>query len=158
MDTTNIVVTFVGNATTLISYGDLTLLTDPNFLHRGQRAYLGYGLVSKRLREPAVTIDELPPLDAILLSHMHGDHWDRVGRKHLDHGLPVLTTPAAQKALRRSGFEQSVGLTTWDTHVVTKGAHRVVVTAWSSTPSPGASSCRRASRRRCAHAAHARST
>jgi L-ascorbate metabolism protein UlaG (beta-lactamase superfamily) len=137
MDTTNIVVTFVGNATTLISYGDLTLLTDPNFLHRGQRAYLGYGLVSKRLREPAVTIDELPPLDAILLSHMHGDHWDRVGRKHLDHGLPVVTTPAAQKALRRSGFEQSVGLTTWDTHVVTKGAHRVVVTALPGRHAPG---------------------
>ncbi|KAA0094759.1 MBL fold metallo-hydrolase [Mycolicibacterium sp. P1-18] len=137
MATTDIVVTFVGNATTLISYGDMTLVTDPNFLHRGQRAYLGYGLVSKRLREPALTVDQLPPLDAILLSHMHGDHWDRVGRKHLDHGLPVVTTPAAQKALLRSGFEQSVGLRTWDTHVITKGAHRVVVTALPGRHAPG---------------------
>ncbi len=32
--------------------GGLTLLTDPNFLHRGQHAYPGYGLVSKRLPEP----------------------------------------------------------------------------------------------------------
>src|SRR3954454_18104644 len=92
-------VTFIGNATTLISAGDLTLLTDPNFLHQGQRAYLGYGLVSKRRHGPAVTIDQLPRLDAIVLSHMHGDHWDRVAQRHLDHRLPVFTTPAAAKAL-----------------------------------------------------------
>jgi L-ascorbate metabolism protein UlaG (beta-lactamase superfamily) len=133
----DIVVTFIGNATTLISYGEVTILTDPNFLHRGQRAYLGYGLVSKRLHSPALTIEELPPIDTILLSHMHGDHWDRVGRKHLDRALPVVTTPAAQKSLRRSGFEQSVGLTTWDTHVVTKGPHRVVVTALPGRHAPG---------------------
>ena len=54
----DITVTYVGNATTLISAGGLTLLTDPNFLHRGQRAYLGHGLVSKRLKEPALHLDD----------------------------------------------------------------------------------------------------
>lgn len=34
---------FIGNATLLIRYGELTLLTDPNFLHCGQHAHLGYG-------------------------------------------------------------------------------------------------------------------
>ncbi|MCV7423877.1 MBL fold metallo-hydrolase [Mycobacterium yunnanensis] len=138
MDTTDeVVVTFVGNATTLISFGDLTILTDPNFLHRGQRAYLGYGLVSKRLLAPALTVNELPPLDAILLSHMHGDHWDRVAAKNLDHRLPVLTTPEARNRLLRSGFERSVGLTTWDTHVVDNGSSRVVVTALPGRHAPG---------------------
>jgi len=137
MGTTDIVVTFVGNATTLISYGDLTLLTDPNFLHRGQRAYLGYGLVSKRLREPALTIDELPPLDAILLSHMHGDHWDRTAQKHLDRELPVLTTPEATSRLQHRGFGRSVGLRTWDTHEIVKGSSRVVVTALPGRHAPG---------------------
>lgn len=89
--------TFVGNATTLIGAGGLTLLTDPNFLHRGQHAYLGYGLVSKRLKEPALSIDELPPIDAVVLSHLHGDHWDRVSQKRLDHSLPIITTPHAAK-------------------------------------------------------------
>ena len=37
-------------------------------------------------------IDELPPIDVIVLSPMHGDHWDRVSQKGLDHDLPVLTT------------------------------------------------------------------
>ena len=133
----DIVVTFIGNATTLITYGDLTILTDPNFLHRGQRAYLGYGLVSKRLREPALTIDELPPIDAILLSHMHGDHWDRTAQKHLDHELPVLTTPEARSRLQHRGFGQSVGLRTWDTHEIVKGSSRVVVTALPGRHAPG---------------------
>src|SRR5689334_9526707 len=97
----DVTVTFVGNATTLIGFGDITLLTDPNFLHQGQHAYLGYGLLSKRCHAPALSVDELPPLDAIVLSHMHGDHWDRVAQKNLDHALPVLTTHHAAKRLRR---------------------------------------------------------
>ncbi len=73
--------TFIGTATAVLRLGGFTLLTDPNFLHRGQRAYLGYGLTSKRLTEPALQPDELPPLDAVLLSHLHGDHFDRIARR-----------------------------------------------------------------------------
>lgn len=55
--------TFIGNATALIRWGPFILLTDPNFLHQGQRAYLGLGLTTRRLREPALRLDELPALD-----------------------------------------------------------------------------------------------
>lgn len=68
-------VQFIGTATTLIRYGDLCILTEPNFLHQGERAYLGYGLTARRLTEPALGVAELPPLDGIVLSHLHGDHW-----------------------------------------------------------------------------------
>ncbi len=37
---------FVGTATTVLDFGGMTLLTDPDFLHKGQRVYLGYGLFS----------------------------------------------------------------------------------------------------------------
>jgi L-ascorbate metabolism protein UlaG (beta-lactamase superfamily) len=37
-------ITFIGTATTIVRLGSFTVLTDPNFLHRGQRAYLGRGL------------------------------------------------------------------------------------------------------------------
>jgi L-ascorbate metabolism protein UlaG (beta-lactamase superfamily) len=70
--------TFIGTATTQVRLGGFTLLTDPNFLHRGQRAYLGKGLWSRRLTEPTPTPAQLPALDAVVLSHVHGDHWDRV--------------------------------------------------------------------------------
>ncbi|WP_067965466.1 MBL fold metallo-hydrolase [Nocardiopsis trehalosi] len=106
-------VRFIGNATVILRWDDLTVLTDPNFLHRGQFAYLGKGLVSRRRTDPALRVDGLPRLDAVLLSHLHGDHFDRVARRGLDHGLPVVTTPQAARRLRRHGFGESVGLDVW---------------------------------------------
>lgn len=58
-----VTVEFIGNATTLIRYGDVTLLTDPNFLHRGQPAYLGHGLASRRLHYEEYTVMKSPPSD-----------------------------------------------------------------------------------------------
>ena len=131
-----ITVTFIGNATTVIAGGGVTLLTDPNFLHRGQHAYLGYGLLSKRLHAPALDIDRLPALDAIVLSHMHGDHWDRVAQAGLDKTLPVLTTPHAAKRLVHRGFGQSVALQTWQSHAITKGDTTVTLTALPGRHAP----------------------
>jgi L-ascorbate metabolism protein UlaG (beta-lactamase superfamily) len=45
---------FVGNATTILRYAGFTILTDPNFMHRGDKAPLGYGLHTTRLTEPAL--------------------------------------------------------------------------------------------------------
>lgn len=129
-------VTFIGNATTLIRCGDIAVLTDPNFLHQGQRAYLGYGLWSKRRRPPALTVDELPPLHAVVLSHMHGDHWDRVAERGLDHSLPIVTTHAAAKRLHSKGFHAAHGLDTWRTSLIEQGAHRVTVTALPGRHAP----------------------
>ncbi|MGW5656869.1 MBL fold metallo-hydrolase [Streptomyces humi] len=121
---------FVGNATVLLRYGELTLLTDPNFLHRGQYAYLGYGLLSRRLTEPAVDVEDLPRLDGIVLSHLHGDHWDRRARRHLDHAVPVLSTPHAARRLRVvHGFPRTAGLRTWQGFTLRHGRDQVRVTA-----------------------------
>ncbi|MGN6609742.1 MAG: MBL fold metallo-hydrolase [Jatrophihabitans sp.] len=121
--------TFLGTATTLLRLGPFTVLTDPNFLHRGQFAYLGHGLVSRRLTEPAMAVDDLPDLDAVVLSHMHGDHRDRVAKRGLPKHLPVLTTPKAARALHRQGFRGGRGLTTWQTHTLSRDGARLVVTA-----------------------------
>lgn len=132
----DVTVTFIGNATTLISGGGITLLTDPNFLHRGERAYLGYGLVSRRRRDPALDIDALPPLDGVVLSHMHGDHWDRVTQSRLDHALPIMTTPHAAKRLARRGFDRALALDTWQRHEFTKGTATVTVTSLPGRHAP----------------------
>jgi L-ascorbate metabolism protein UlaG (beta-lactamase superfamily) len=106
--------TFIGTATTLLRLGPFTLLTDPNFLHAGERAYLGYGLWSKRRTDPAIEVADLPELDAIVLSHRHGDHWDRQASRRLDHNLPVVTTTHAALNLRRKDkFRNAVGLRRW---------------------------------------------
>jgi L-ascorbate metabolism protein UlaG (beta-lactamase superfamily) len=120
--------TFVGTATTVLRIGSFTLLTDPNFLHRGQRAYLGKGLWSRRLTEPACAPHELPPLDLVVLSHLHGDHFDRVARRDLERTAPVLTTPHAQRRLSRWGFP-ALGLETWQRHRITRGTEELTVEA-----------------------------
>ncbi|TDB88972.1 MBL fold metallo-hydrolase [Actinomadura sp. KC216] len=132
-----ITLTFIGNATTIIRYGGLTLLTDPNFLRRGQRAHLGYGITSKRLKDPAIPVDDLPPLDGVVLSHLHDDHWDRVAEQHLDRRLPILTTGAAARALRDRGFHEAAGLSTWQTGTVSKNGHQIQITALPGRHGPG---------------------
>ena len=127
---------FVGNATTILRYGELTLLTDPNFLHQGQRAYLGHGLTSKRLTEPALQVGQLPALHAVVLSHLHGDHWDRVAQKGLDRDLPIITTPHASKRLQLRGFTRAVGLRTWSSYTVVAEECQVRITALPGRHSP----------------------
>src|SRR3954470_22527038 len=116
----DVTMTFGGNATMLLKLGPFTLLTDPNFLHRGQRAQLGYGLRAKRLTEPALQPTQLPSLDAILLSHMHGDHWDRIATKALPKATPVVTTREAATCLSDRGFTRTSNLAAWETHEVTR--------------------------------------
>lgn len=128
---------FIGNATTLIRYNGFNLLTDPNFLHRGQRAYLGYGLTAKRLTDPAVKIDELPPLDAVVLSHLHGDHWDRVARRGLDRDTEIVTTRHAARRLSRQGFSRATGLSIWQQHELRGPGGSVTITALPARHAPG---------------------
>src|SRR4051794_2122942 len=113
-------ITFGGTATTLIRLGSFTVLTDPNFLHRGQRAYLGKGLWSRRLTDPAVPVDGLPEIDVVVLSHLHGDHFDRVARHGLPRAQPVVTTPAAADRLEDGGFATGP-LHPWDAETMRRG-------------------------------------
>ncbi len=83
---------FIGTATVIIRYAGFTILTDPNFLHAGDHVHLGYGLTSERLTEPALDIDELPPIDLCVLSHYHGDHFDQIVEEKLNKDLPIVTT------------------------------------------------------------------
>ena len=60
-------VLWVGHATALIQIGDKVILTDPVFTST-------VGMLSKRLVEPGLDPADLPPVDAVLISHMHFDH------------------------------------------------------------------------------------
>ena len=121
--------TFVGNATTVLRLGSFTLLTDPNFVRKGQRVHLGYGLFSKRRFDPALTPAQLPAYDALVLTHLHGDHFDGVARRQLPRQPPVVTTGAAADKLRKWGFAGATGLDHWATWETTRGEERLRVTA-----------------------------
>lgn len=128
---------FIGTATVLIRCAGLTILTDPNFIHRGEQAALGYGLRSTRRTDPAVEIDALRPIDAIVLSHLHGDHFDQVAEARLPRDVPILTTPSAATALDSKGFRAADGVATWETRRVPGATGELRVTALPGKHGPG---------------------
>src|ERR671917_1914982 len=104
---------FVGTATVILRYAGFTILTDPNFLHAGDHVHLGYGLTAERLTNPALDIEQLPALDFVVLSHYHGDHFDRVAEERLRKDLPIITTEHAASELKDKSFTPPVALDTW---------------------------------------------
>jgi L-ascorbate metabolism protein UlaG (beta-lactamase superfamily) len=120
---------FVGNATVLIRWGGFTILTDPTFIHRHEKVGIGYGLSATRLTDPAIEIGDLPPLDAIVLSHFHGDHFDQVAERALDKAVPIVTTPEAAEQLRERAFTNLYPLETWQATSLAKGEARLRITA-----------------------------
>ncbi|MGJ9420536.1 MBL fold metallo-hydrolase [Massilia sp. CMS3.1] len=122
-------VQFIGTATVLIRYQGLTILTDPNFLHKGDHVHLGYGLTSQRQTNPAIEFDKLPPIDLVILSHMHDDHFDKLVQERLSRNTPIVSTREASESLKRLGFQQRFALSDWDRLEVTKGETRLRVTS-----------------------------
>lgn len=112
---------FIGNATVLIRYAGFTLLTDPTFIHIHEQVGIGFGMRSTPLTNPAMEIHELPPLDLVVLSHFHGDHFDQVAERELDKSLPIVTTHEAAKELDERGFANAYPLDTWQLLTVQKG-------------------------------------
>jgi L-ascorbate metabolism protein UlaG (beta-lactamase superfamily) len=120
---------FIGNATVLLRWAGLTILTDPTFIHKHEQTWLGYGLHTTRLTDPAIEISDLPPLDLVLLSHFHGDHFDEVAEAGLDKSLPIVTTPASAEELTERGFGNTYPIDTWQSLTIEKGDARIRVTA-----------------------------
>jgi L-ascorbate metabolism protein UlaG (beta-lactamase superfamily) len=127
---------FIGNATVLIRYAGFTILTDPTFIHRHGEVPLGYGLKTKRLTDPAMDIHDLPPLDLIVLSHFHGDHFDHVAERELDKSIPIVTTQDAAEELAERGFKDIRPLQTWGPVLIEKGEARLRITAMPGRHAP----------------------
>jgi L-ascorbate metabolism protein UlaG (beta-lactamase superfamily) len=135
-DLSNCSIFFVGTATVILRYGGFTILTDPNFLHVGDHVHLGYGLTAERLTNPAIDIQQLPPLDFCVLSHYHGDHFDRIAEQELQKDLPIVTTEHAAGELKEKGFTATIALDTWESLTVHKGGAKVSITSMPGKHGP----------------------
>lgn len=129
-------ITFVGTATVILRHGGFTILTDPNFLHRGDHVHLGFGLTSERLTEPAISFEQLPDIDLVILSHLHEDHFDRLVAERLDKDTPIVTTKDAARGLAKMGFRSLFSLDTWDGLSVERGDARVRIVAMPGKHAP----------------------
>lgn len=127
---------FIGNATVLIRFAGFSVLTDPTFIHMHEQVSIGYGLHATRLTNPATEIEELPPLDLVLLSHFHGDHFDQVAEQKLDKSLPIVTTNEAAKELRERGFANTHPLETWSSLTIAKGEVRLRISSMPGQHGP----------------------
>lgn len=65
--------TWIGHNTFLLRLNDVTILTDPFF---SDYASPIQGVGPKRFAKPALSINQLPPIDIILVTHDHFDHLD----------------------------------------------------------------------------------
>ncbi|MHB8302930.1 MAG: MBL fold metallo-hydrolase [Acidobacteriaceae bacterium] len=73
-------VTWMGHSTVLIEIDGYRILTDPVW---GQRASFVSWAGPKRFYPPTISLEDLPPLDAVLISHDHYDHLDAASIRHL---------------------------------------------------------------------------
>jgi len=90
----------VGGPTALITYGGLRLLTDPTFDQPGDYPRPGTNIVLRKLVGPALGVEDVMPVDAVLVSHdHHSDNLDRSGREMLSRAGTVLTTGAGAQRL-----------------------------------------------------------
>ncbi len=106
-------ITFVNHATFLIQLPGLNILTDPVWSSRASPfAWLG----PKRVREPGISLDKLPPIDLILISHNHYDHLDVKTLKILNKRYsPRVITALGDKSLIESlGFRKVDEMDWWE--------------------------------------------
>jgi len=94
-------VTYIGHATLLLEFGGARFLTDPNFDPK-------LGRVLPRVSSPGIALENLPGLDAILLTHAHADHLSFDSLERLPNTIPLFAPPVIAKWLRRLGFDHAV--------------------------------------------------
>ncbi|PLT30570.1 MBL fold metallo-hydrolase [Peribacillus deserti] len=99
-------ITWIGHSTFLIQMAGLNIITDP--------VWAGRMGVQKRLTEPGLPIESLPPIDIVLISHGHYDHLDFGTIKRLK-GTPVFYVPIGLKrAFAKRGYKNIVEANWWE--------------------------------------------
>ena len=106
-------ITFIGHSSFLVQMGGKAILIDPVFATRL--------ILLRRKRRPGVRIPDLPPIDAVLLTHAHMDHLNlpslraicrSMRRRHLQ--PPVAIVPnGVEDLVRTIGFERVESLRWW---------------------------------------------
>ena len=113
-----IAVTFVNHATVLVQTKDFTFLTDPVWSERvSPLSWAG----PKRHRDPGIPLEQLPPIDFILLSHNHYDHMDVATLRKLNQAFqpPIFVPLGNQRVLEAHGIKNVTELDWWQSTEVT---------------------------------------
>ncbi len=114
-------ITWINHATLLVQMDGVNILTDPIWSERcSPVTFAG----PRRHRAPALRLEELPPIDAILVSHNHYDHLD-VPTLRRFRGTRILTPLGNSALMSKHGIGAAMDLDWWQTERV---SDRVTVT------------------------------
>lgn len=108
---------WLGHSTVLLKVDGFTILTDPVF---STRVGLNFGPLTvgiKRLVDVAAPIKELPPIDLVLLSHAHMDHFDLPSLRDLENAATHVVTADKTADLLRTKRYRDVHELRWNTRV-----------------------------------------
>jgi len=103
----DIAVTWLGHSSALLRVDGVTLLVDP---------VLAGGIpgARRRLTAPPLAPEQLPPLDALLISHDHYDHLDAPTLRRLPRSTRILAGAGSAPWFARRGFTDVTELDWWD--------------------------------------------
>ncbi len=110
-------VTWLGHATVLVQYQGRTILTDPMFSDRASPVTFSG---PRRVNPPALRIDQLPPIDLVVLSHNHYDHLDTRSVRQLGGDSHWLVPLGLKELLIHNGVPEGRidELDWWETRVI----------------------------------------
>ncbi|MGW6566659.1 MBL fold metallo-hydrolase [Streptomyces sp. NPDC054975] len=100
-------VTWAGHASWVVRIGGLTVLTDPVW----SRRIFG---TPARITPVGVRWEDLPPVDAVVISHNHFDHLDAPTLRRLPRDTPVFAPAGLGRWFTRRGFSRVTELDWWE--------------------------------------------
>lgn len=103
-------ITFVGHATFLIEMDGESILTDPNFSNK----ILGM----PRLQPPGIKPENLPPLNAITVTHGHYDHLDIFSYKYFSTQTPIVAPEGLGDFFRKFLPNPVTEISPWSEHKI----------------------------------------
>lgn len=99
--------TWIGHSSFLLQFNGLNVLTDPVFSRRIAAVYPRYGA-------PALRPDQLPPIDAVLISHSHPDHLDLPSIDVLSRDAAIIAPLGLGRVFTKRLFARVVELDWWE--------------------------------------------
>ena len=101
-----VALTWIGHASFLIQFNDLNVLVDPNFAN--------WLFLLKRVKRSGLRLEHLPPIDLVLLTHAHFDHFHKPTLRKLPHPKIGVMPWGMGDLARNLGFERIIELDWWD--------------------------------------------
>jgi L-ascorbate metabolism protein UlaG (beta-lactamase superfamily) len=102
-------VSWIGHATMLIQIDDRFVLTDPVLVDT-----IGFGLSHRKVGVPILARD-LPPLDAVLISHVHSDHLSLDSLEMIQHRVRRVYVPEGALVYLTNLAFDAVDIKRWET-------------------------------------------